>query len=217
VNREVDLVDAVETARPGSDTVLIGNIIAKTRTEPGNRGVVHFGQDGGRGHNGTLYLVHNTIVTPFVSPVVDLSSAGASAVLIGNIIDDGGRSRPNQVLGDARRGGASARHITGSRNWLAPGFGNRLARTALTRTENTLADASRELFVAPQAHDYRLREPWPGIAAAGDARLLRRLPATPGASAGPPPLARQYLHPLAQAMRPMTDRPALGAHAIAPH
>jgi hypothetical protein len=36
------------------------------------------------------------------------------------------------------------------------------------------------LFVAPENHDYRLRQPWPGIAAAGDARLFRDLPATPG-------------------------------------
>jgi len=128
VNRELDLVDAAETAAPGSDVVLLGNVIVKSRTEPGNRGVIHFGQDGGRAHKGTLYLVHNTIVTPFVSPVVDLSSAGADAVLLGNIIDDGGRLRPNQVLGDGRRGGASATRITGRRNRLAPGFASRLGR-----------------------------------------------------------------------------------------
>jgi hypothetical protein len=44
---------------------------------------------------GTLYLLHNTIVTPFVSPVVDLYSASASAVLIGNVVSDGGRQRHN--------------------------------------------------------------------------------------------------------------------------
>jgi len=32
--------------------------------------VIHFGQDGGKEHNGILWLVHNTIVTPFISPVV---------------------------------------------------------------------------------------------------------------------------------------------------
>ena len=214
VNRELDLVDAGETAHPGSDAVLLGNIIVKTHTEPGNRGVIHFGQDGGRAHNGRLYLVHNTIVTPFVSPVVDLSSAPARAVLIGNIIDDGGRLRRNQLLGDGRRGGASAQRITGSHNWLAPGFADRLGQTALSATNNTIATASQRLFVSPEHHDYRLRQPWPRIAAGGDARLFRDLPATPGTTSGQPPLSREYVHPLADRARTASDQPDLGAHAV---
>jgi hypothetical protein len=215
VNRELDLVDAVETERPGSDVVLLGNIIVKTATEPGNRGVIHFGQDGGRAHNGTLYLVHNTIVTPFVSPVVDLSSAGASALLVGNIIDDGGRLRRNQVLGDGRRGGASAQRITGSHNRLAPGFANWLSQTRLAATDNSIAERSQQLFVAPQRHDYRPSKPWPGIAAAGDASLFADLPAPPGDAQGPPPLSREYVHPLADRTRPVSARPDLGPHAVA--
>jgi hypothetical protein len=214
VNRELDLVDDVETQRPGADTVLLGNIIVKSPTEPGNRGVIHFGQDGGRAHNGTLYLVHNTIVTPFVSPVVDLSSAGANAVLVGNIIDDGGRLRRNQVLGDGRRGGASARRITGSRNWLAPGFADRLGQIGLTAADNTIAPASRQLFVAPGGHDYRPRQAWPDIAAAGDARRLADLPPPPGGAQGPPPLSREYVHPAADRPRAETAQPDLGAHAV---
>ena len=214
VNRELDLVEDVETQHPGSDAVLLGNIIVKTQTEPGNRGVIHFGQDIGGTRNGTLYLVHNTIVTPFISPVVDLSSAGAKAVLVGNIIDDGGRLRRNQVLGNGRRGGASARRISGTHNWLAPGFGNQLKKTLLTPAQNTIADASQQLFVAPQRDDYRLRRPWPDIAAAGDARLFADLPVAPEVSGGPPPLSLQYLHPLIEAKRPVTGRPDLGAHSI---
>jgi hypothetical protein len=214
VNRELDLVDAAETAAPGSDVVLLGNVIVKSRTEPGNRGVIHFGQDGGRAHKGTLYLVHNTIVTPFVSPVVDLSSAGADAVLLGNIIDDGGRLRPNQVLGDGRRGGASATRITGRRNRLAPGFASRLGDTGLSAADNEIAEQSQALFVAPQQHDYRPRRPGPGIAAAGDARLLADLPQTPGAAPGPPPLSREYGHPLLERVRSVSRRPDLGAHAV---
>ncbi len=214
VNRELDLVDAVDTEPSGSDAVLLGNLIVKTRTEPGNRGVIHFGQDVGRARNGTLYLAHNTIVTPFVSPVVDLSSAGASAVLIGNIIDDGGRLRRNQVLGDGRRGGASAKRIRGTHNWLAPGFGSRLGQTMLRPQENAIADRSWPLFAAPKDHDYRLREPWPKIAAAGDAKLLEDLPPTPGTPEAFAPLSRQYLHPLSADRRPVSDRPDLGAHTV---
>jgi hypothetical protein len=214
VNRELDLVDAAETAAPGSDVVLLGNVIVKSRTEPGNRGVIHFGQDGGRAHKGTLYLVHNTIVTPFVSPVVDLSSADAGAVLVGNIIDDGGRLRPNQVLGDGRRGGASARRISGSLNRLAPGFAARLGETALSPADNTIAEASWQLFVAPPEHDYRPRQAWPGIAAAGDARRLAALPLTPGSAQGPPPLSREYIHPAGDRPRAVSDQPDLGAHGV---
>ena len=65
-NREFDLVDAAETARPQSDAVLLGNIIVKDPQCKGNRAVIHFGQDGGKEHNGTLYLAFNTIVTPFI-------------------------------------------------------------------------------------------------------------------------------------------------------
>lgn len=205
-------MDAVETERPGA--VLLGNVIVKRATEPGNRGAIRFGQDGGRGHEGTFYLVHNTIVTPLTSPVVDLSSTGARPVLIGNVIDDGGRLRSNQVLRDGRRGGASTGHISGSHDWLAPGFGNRLEQTALTAVNNTVADTSQQLFVTPRDHDYRPRGPWPGIAGAGDARLLDALPATPGARDAAPPLIQQYEQPLRGAKRPASERPDLGAHAI---
>ncbi len=107
-NREFDLVDAAETARPQSDAVLLGNIIVKDPQCSGNRTVIHFGQDGGKGHNGTLYLAFNTIVTPFLAPVVELSAPKAKAVLLGNLLSDGGNRQQHQVLAVAR-GGASLR------------------------------------------------------------------------------------------------------------
>ncbi len=213
-NREFDLVDGRETTPPGSDAVLLGNIIVKDPQSAGNRNVIHFGQDGGRNHHGTLYLVHNTIVTPFVSPVVDLSSAKARAVLLGNIVDDYGRRRNNQMLGSARRGGASAKAITGVGNWLAPGFANSLGRTSLELTKNTIAAESQRLFVDPERHDFRLRKAWPGIFRAGGPRTLLQLPSTPGVSNEDPPLTWQYLHPLDGRPRAVFDRPDLGAKAF---
>ena len=94
-NREFDLVDAAETARPQSDAVLLGNIIAKDPKCSGNRTVIHFGMDGGKPHNGTLYLAFNTIVTPFIAPVVELSTPGAKSRLLGNVVS----------CGDTRQGG----------------------------------------------------------------------------------------------------------------
>ncbi|MFO1489760.1 MAG: right-handed parallel beta-helix repeat-containing protein [Kiritimatiellia bacterium] len=104
-NRELDLVDGKgDTTAPGSDAVLAGNIIVKNPECPGNRAVIHFGQDGGHEHDGTLYLIHNTIVTPFVSPVVQLSAPKARAQLFNNIVWDGGRHRNGQVLVSAGKG-----------------------------------------------------------------------------------------------------------------
>jgi hypothetical protein len=94
-NREFDLVDAKgDTSVPGSDAILGGNVIVKARRGGGNRGVIHFGQDGGQEHDGTLWLVHNTIMTPFVSPVIQLSAAKARAECHRNIFWDGGRRTP---------------------------------------------------------------------------------------------------------------------------
>jgi hypothetical protein len=90
-NREFDLVDGADTTRSGSHAVLVGNLIVKDPNCRGNRAVIHFGQDGGREHDGTLYLRFNTVVTPFLAPVIELSAAKARAELIGNIIWDGGR------------------------------------------------------------------------------------------------------------------------------
>jgi len=90
-NREFDLVDGKgDTDRPGSDAILIGNVIVKDPKCRGNRTVIHFGQDGGKGRDGTLHLIHNTIVTPFISPVADLSTPKAGVNLLNNIVWNGG-------------------------------------------------------------------------------------------------------------------------------
>ena len=212
INREFDLVDGRETAWPDSHAVLLGNIIVKNPQSTGNRTVIHFGQDGGREHDGTLYLVHNTIVTPFVSPVVDLSSTKARSALFGNIVDDGGRRRNNQVLGDARRGGASAKRIEGIGNWFAPGFLSRLERTSVDVTKNTVSGQSQRLYLDPGQHDYRLREAWPGIVRAGRSLNLLQIPHTPGADKEDPPLRWQYVHPLGRQPRAFSEQPDLGAH-----
>ena len=47
-NRELDLVDSDDTARPESHALLLGNIIVKSPQCAGNRSVIHFGQDGGK-------------------------------------------------------------------------------------------------------------------------------------------------------------------------
>jgi hypothetical protein len=120
-NRELDLVDGLETAFPGSDAILIKNQITKALNCPGNGGVIHFGQDGGHPHNGTLRLEGNTIRTPFIAPVVQLSSPLARAVLNQNVIENSGHQRSGQILI------ASGSQITddlvqGRHNKISPSF-----------------------------------------------------------------------------------------------
>jgi len=89
--REIDLVDEPgNTDAPGSDGVVVGNFIFKRTESGGNRGVIHFGKDGAADHTGVLALVHNTIRTPYTSPVVNLSAPGASLRFTNNLIHDGG-------------------------------------------------------------------------------------------------------------------------------
>ena len=117
-NRELDLVDAEGTTDvPGSDSFLIGNTIAKDPKCGGNKAVVHFGRDGNASHDGTVWLIGNTIRTPFISPVVDVSS-GNGAVFIDNVIDDAGAGQQG-VLADFRDPSLKA---TGRGNTIPPRF-----------------------------------------------------------------------------------------------
>ncbi len=121
-NREFDLVDeAGNTNLPGSDTLLLGNVIVKADPIDGNKTVIHFGQDGGGEHSGSIYLLYNTIVTPYISPVVDLSAPGAGAVIFNNIIWDAGSAQSGQAVVNARNGAALA-NCHGGHNWLSSGF-----------------------------------------------------------------------------------------------
>ena len=97
-NRELDLVDDVgNTDIPGSDAVLLGNYIRKAPSMAGNKAVIHFGKDGKADHTGTLWLVHNTIITPYISPVVDLSAPSAGAVFLNNLIKQNSREKGSLV------------------------------------------------------------------------------------------------------------------------
>ncbi|MBI4604935.1 MAG: hypothetical protein HY721_23485 [Planctomycetes bacterium] len=213
-NRELDLVDAAGTTDvPGSDSVVLGCVIVKAREAKGNRTVIHFGQDGGRDHAGTLHLVHNTIVTPYISPVVDLSAPGAAAVLRGNIVWDAGSGQRGQVL-VAARDAARLERVSGSANWLSGGFalppGLAKGNLSAERGESLpFADASRG--------DYRLR-------AAPGCRLIDacpplddlRLPARPGKEeASPSPRLLEYRHPLAVGARPEHGKLDIGAYEAA--
>ncbi len=200
-NREFDLVDAQgDTTTPGSDAVLAGNVIVKARHCSGNRGVIHFGQDGGKDHDGTLYLLHNTMVTPYVSPVVLLSSGKAHVQFFNNLIWDGGGQQSRQQLLALLK---TSSQVQGAGNWRSEGFsdGNGYGRIFAP------ASLTQPPFRNASAGDYRLRERQPEFADAGrrlPQELLRPLRDK----------LRQFQISLGSAPRSDEGRPALGAFAL---
>jgi len=175
-NREFDLVDGKETGQPESDALLIGNVIFKDPDCRGNRNVIHFGQDGGGKHTGTLRLSFNTIVTPFASAIMRLSAPGARAHLTGNLVVGAGRTIASP--GEDR--------LRGKRNWFVGPY----RPGALDPKQNTFADLPRPRFENPAGHDFR--------PTAATARKLRDAGAKK-----PPPM--QYRHPRKGVARPATN------------
>jgi|GEM_PF-1065224 len=114
-NRELDLVEAWDTERPNSNTVLIGNIIIKDPNCQGNRGVIHFGAEKGT-HVGTLYLFNNIITTYFSTPLIMLDSTKTNCVVDGNILTS--TAPGNHYLFDLEQS-ADISQVSGSNNWAS--------------------------------------------------------------------------------------------------
>jgi hypothetical protein len=200
-NRELDLVDAQgDTTYSGSDALVVGNIIVKSpRCQ--NHGVINFGQDGRHEHDGTIYLVNNTIVTPFITPVLTLSAAKGGAVIQNNIFWDASASQHGQKLVDAK--GEQA--ISGQCNWLSAGFGA-AALQSLKLAQTFVAKPSQSPPLAdPAKGDFRLTIADPTIVNAGaalDETLLKLLGGK----------LYQYKPPQDKEPRPTDDKPDLGAY-----
>ena len=212
-NREFDLVDGRDTERAGSHAVLMGNVIVKDPRCKGNKGLVHFGQDGGREHDGTLYLVQNTIVTPFITPLVGLSAEGAKARLVGNLVSDGGvRQAAQQVAGI--RGGAAMENVSGTRNWFSGGF-SMPADARLDPGTNVFKRFAGVMFVDAPGHDYRVSRQAAGLTGKGPSAEEIQVPRTPGARAEEEerPLAWEYQHPAGKVERAVEESATLGAHS----
>lgn len=136
-NREVDLVDADETGVAGSDALLVGNHIFKATNCPGNRAVIHCGQDGGKPRNGMLVMVSNTVVTLYQAPVIQVSASGVSLELRGNHFF-GGVAKGQQRLVDFGKHPVLA---TGAGNSISAAFSGP-ALDALSLAETTVIEAA---------------------------------------------------------------------------
>ena len=145
-NREIDLVEDASTARPNSNALLLGNLIVKDPSCSGNRGVIQFGRERGS-RTGTLYLINNTIVTPFESTVVAVTAPGCTARLYNNVICNPADSRPVLVAGAS---GGSVLSAAGAGNWLSPGYA--LGGTALRRRMQVFGTARSPSPFAGKSH-----------------------------------------------------------------
>lgn len=204
-NREFDLVDGKDTAAPGSHAAIVGCIIAKDPRCRGNRGVIHFGQDGGNEHDGTLYLANNTIVTPFIGSIVTLSAPKARTQIINNIIWDGGTYQARQQLAEAAKGGDLKGRISGGSNWLSNGF-NTPALGALGLERMAIAPRGvNPPFANPTRGDYRLGRSDPAIVDAGEPLPPEVLKLIGG-------MVLEYQVPLRSTRRSTNDEPDLGAY-----
>jgi hypothetical protein len=212
-NREFDLVDSNNTALPNSHAVLMGNVVVKDPKCKGNRAVVHFGQDIGGQRNGTAYLLYNTIVTPFISPVLELSSPNAKAHLVGNLVSDGGTRQGGQKIAAARNG-AQLHNVTGTYNWLSGGFPG-TGDTRLDPKTNLVKRIGVPTFIAPSDHNYRLTRQVAKMARTRLGAKDIQVPPVPGAapSENEPALAWQYHHPADREARPKEKTLTLGAYA----
>jgi hypothetical protein len=98
---------------------------------------IHFGQDGGKPHDGTLILESNTILTPFVFPVVQLSTPQARVVLDNNTIANSGSQKSGQILVDVGTSTAT-NAVQGRDNKISSSFdGAALAAMKLEHTTLT--------------------------------------------------------------------------------
>ena len=207
-NREFDLVDSKDTERKNSHALLLGNIIVKDPKCPGNRAVIHFGQDGGLQHNGTILLVQNTVVTPFISAVVNLSASKSNAILIGNFVCDAGDKVSGQMIGASRKPG-NAQQISGTGNWFDRGFQGP-DNTLLSVTKNTFGKHIATPFQAPGQHNYRPRQSLPKGLSLQEIQL--QIEETMGMTIEGAILQWQYAHPAGRERRASKRYPIFGAY-----
>ena len=164
-NREFDLVDdnGVTTA-PGSHALIAGCVIVKAPNASGNKTTIHFGQDGGFDHTGTLYVVHCTILTPYISPVVDLSAPGAGVSFTNCLVLDPTGTTNGQVLVNARNGAVMS-NASGHYMWMSSGFsapaGGTFDHVAIG------AAGSLPRFMDAASGNYALKDSAAGIVDAG--------------------------------------------------
>lgn len=108
---EVGIVDSDETAKPNSNALLVGNIVLSKADRSGNTSkFVLFGSESGKGHNGTLFLFHNTFIAGNGKiRFITLDDPQARAVIANNLFRGS-----DQILNEAK----PAMSVEAARNFL---------------------------------------------------------------------------------------------------
>jgi hypothetical protein len=154
---------------------------------------------------GTVFLVNNTIVTPYISPVVDLSAPGTRAALFNNILWNGGAAQQGQVV-VAMAAKSEATKAQGKNNWLSAGFTFPVG--AIVAADNRLGGRGEAPpFVDPARENYRLRSGKSVFTGAGLPLARIGLPAAFGQVE-----LLEFHSPIGSAPRSATDAPDLGAY-----
>ncbi len=117
-NGEFDFVDSAETEKPNSNAAIVNSVIDKDPQCAGNRVTIHFGHERGV-RNGKIYILHCTLLTPFMSAVLSLDGPSVSAELDRNIVVNAEQSAPKLVEASD---GAKLDSVIGGWNWLSRGY-----------------------------------------------------------------------------------------------
>jgi hypothetical protein len=138
---EVDSDDGPGTGNPNSNLTMIGNIVVSKPNRTLNKlQFICFGQDVGGLHNGTLYLINNTLVAGASSIGFLRSTATDSAIAAVNNIFYGSNTIVQPGYGNG---------ISGNNNWLPS-----TAAIPATFTSNTTG--TNPEFVNPGQNNYQL-------------------------------------------------------------
>ena len=135
---EVGPVDGTDTAAPTSNMTMIGNLVISKPNRTGNTSkFIDFGQDSGGSHNGTLYLINNTLIAG--SPAIGFlraSAADSFIVAVNNVFY--GSDTIVQAGYESR--------VNGNNNWIPstaanpPGFGSTISGTSPGFVDTLLRD-----------------------------------------------------------------------------
>ncbi len=193
---EVEGLDYTDTVGPNSNMTMIGNLLVSTPNRSINTTkFINFGQDDGGTHNGTLYLINNTLIAGAGTIGFLRSSASNSSIVAINNIFYGSNNIVQSGI---------ANNITGSNNWfpstaiMPPGFTNTVTGTTPSFLNPTLYDF--DLTVASTARNMGMPNP-------------TYLDGNGVSHSGVPTL--EYKHPLSFVSRPADSGLDAGAYSYA--
>ena len=112
-NREIDLVEAEETAKPNSNAVILNCQINKI-SNGGNGNTIHFGREKGT-RNGTIYVIGTTIISESMAPILTISDPSAMGSFQNSAFLSIKQAKP-QFLGVLN--GADTSALSGVENWI---------------------------------------------------------------------------------------------------